>query len=627
MPKQFNWVPSSQGGSCQSTNLDCNWPIVGATGGVGATGATGVIGMTGLQGATGIQGLKGATGFGAQGPQGATGAIGQQGATGSGATGLTGASGATGLRGSTGFIGTTGATGPIGISPVITRRSFTLEGIWVGQKTFFYAPADVGWTVGSRIRAVADSAYPFDWVEGNVLGVSNSYVIVQVDKTQGAGQYNVWDIALSGDGGKGFTGSTGTIGSTGATGFQGASGINTIYAENNPIPPLSPVEGQRWVDTDTLQEYQWYSNTWVEVNSPNVGATGASPDVSSFVQKSGDTMIGKLVAPADANVSRLNIGNNIGSNVPTTTTNGDLWINDLNKLSYKSNSTNYFTAVTNTPNTFSFSTGIDVSNTTHALRVTQRGTGEAFRVEDETTPDATAFVISNAGRVGVGVTPDASVSLSVDTTGIKFGDGTIQTTASVAGATGLRGATGAGATGATGFIGATGATGLQGISGNIGSTGATGIQGISGNIGSTGATGIQGIQGIQGATGVQGIQGIQGATGIGTQGIQGATGVGATGVQGIQGIQGFQGATGPAGGGGTSVAGNVWTFTGNGSTATWTLTGNTTGPTNSALYLAAVDGILQAPANYTINNVSPRTITISTVPNGSSLVVVSLSNA
>jgi hypothetical protein len=76
-----------------------------------------------------------------------------------------------------------------------------------------------------------------------------------------------------------------------------------------------------------------------------------------------------------------------------------------------------------------------------------------------------------------------------------------------------------------------------------------------------------------------------------------------------------------------SVAGSVWTFTGNGSTATWTLTGNTTGPTNSALYLAAVDGILQAPANYTINNVSPRTITISTVPNGSSLVVVSLSNA
>jgi hypothetical protein len=63
------------------------------------------------------------------------------------------------------------------------------------------------------------------------------------------------------------------------------------------------------------------------------------------------------------------------------------------------------------------------------LRITQEGGGEAFRVEDGPTPDATAFVISNAGRVGVGVTPDASVALSVDTSGIKFGDGTIQTTA------------------------------------------------------------------------------------------------------------------------------------------------------------------------------------------------------
>ena len=44
------------------------------------------------------------------------------------------------------------------------------------------------------------------------------------------------------------------------------------------------------------------------------------------------------------------------------------------------------------------------------------------------------------------------------------------------------------------------------------------------------------------------------------------------------------------------------------------------------IYLVAIDGILQAPANYTINNVSPRTLSISTVPSGSSLIVVSLSN-
>jgi hypothetical protein len=57
------------------------------------------------------------------------------------------------------------------------------------------------------------------------------------------------------------------------------------------------------------------------------------------------------------------------------------------------------------------------------------------------------------------------------------------------------------------------------------------------------------------------------------------------------------------------------------------LTGNTSGSLISALYLVHVDGVVQAPANYIINNVSPRTLTISTVPTGSALVVVSLSTA
>lgn len=77
-------------------------------------------------------------------------------------------------------------------------------------------------------------------------------------------------------GATGTTGATGLQGSTGATGITGASGINTIYSDTNPSPPLSPVEGQRWVDTVTLIEYQWYDSTWVEVNAPNTGATGAT---------------------------------------------------------------------------------------------------------------------------------------------------------------------------------------------------------------------------------------------------------------------------------------------------------------------------------------------------------------
>jgi hypothetical protein len=73
----------------------------------------------------------------------------------------------------------------------------------------------------------------------------------------------------------GATGATG-IGASGATGLQGASGINTIYDDANPVPPLTPVEGQRWVDTETLIEYQWYDDVWVEVNAPQLGLTGAN---------------------------------------------------------------------------------------------------------------------------------------------------------------------------------------------------------------------------------------------------------------------------------------------------------------------------------------------------------------
>jgi hypothetical protein len=83
-------------------------------------------------------------------------------------------------------------------------------------------------------------------------------------------------------------------------------------------------------------------------------------------------------------------------------------------------------ARTSAENTFSAPQVISgVSNVT-MFRVTQLGGGEAFRVEDETSPDSTAFVINSTGKVGIGVAPDANVALSVNSSGIKFSDGSIQ---------------------------------------------------------------------------------------------------------------------------------------------------------------------------------------------------------
>lgn len=45
---------------------------------------------------------------------------------------------------------------------------------------------------------------------------------------------------------------------------------------------------------------------------------------------------------------------------------------------------------------------IDVSSTDDALRVTQRGTGAALRIEDSTSPDVTPFIVTNSGDMLVG---------------------------------------------------------------------------------------------------------------------------------------------------------------------------------------------------------------------------------
>jgi hypothetical protein len=87
-------------------------------------------------------------------------------------------------------------------------------------------------------------------------------------------------------------------------------------------------------------------------------------------------------------------------------------------------------AGTSTANTFSQPQIITGTSASAMLRVTQEGSGEAIRVEDSPTPDSTAFVVNKDGRVGVGIAPDATVGLSVDSTGIKFSNGSIQTVAS-----------------------------------------------------------------------------------------------------------------------------------------------------------------------------------------------------
>jgi hypothetical protein len=152
--------------------------------------------------------------------------------------------------------------------------------------------------------------------------------------------------------------------------------------------------------------------------------------LSGVVAKAGDTMTGKLNLPASTTATAgLNLGNGV---IPTTTIAGDVFSSGNNIFFKGTTGGPYIFAYKNDVNTFLvpqiISTTSPAGDSTPALRITQAGGGEAFRVEDS-SPDTTPFVISTAGKVGIGVTPDAAVALSVDTTGVKFGDGTIQTTA------------------------------------------------------------------------------------------------------------------------------------------------------------------------------------------------------
>ena len=123
---------------------------------------------------------------------------------------------------------------------------------------------------------------------------------------------------------------------------------------------------------------------------------------------------------------------------------------------------------------------------------------------------------------------------------------------------------------------------------------------------------IVSLNGIEGATGPQGTPGgATGATGIGATG---ATGIGATGA-------GSTGATGPVGPSFPS-GGLRWAYTGDGLQTIFNISGALT--TLATAYLVTIDGITQDSANYTITAGSPYKLTISTVPNGSFIVITSL---
>ena len=127
----------------------------------------------------------------------------------------------------------------------------------------------------------------------------------------------------------------------------------------------------------------------------------------------------------------LNIG--IGGTDTASNKSGDVWISTGGThLNYR-DATGAWRIVLTTNQTYTISAPqvIDTtSNTLPAMRITQKGTGNAFVVEDSTTPDSTPFIINAIGQTLIGRTtaPNSSVGLSV-ANGIHVESGTGTTTA------------------------------------------------------------------------------------------------------------------------------------------------------------------------------------------------------
>lgn len=454
----------------------------GATGLRGATGSTGIqgpAGATGLQGSTGI-GATGATGIGSTGPigpQGSTGMVGPRGATGLtgnvGATGI-GATGATGLQGATGdpggATGSTGATGPVGATGV------------AGQSASFYnyqadavntsgVPANgrILWNNLTQLSATTivlshidslgndiDVFFPLfktgdkfivqdqsnsnnfqTWeISATPTVVLNSYVTIPVTLITFGGtsqfadaQNLIFAIVSSGlvgaTGLQGSTGATGIAGNDGATGATGVAPANVVTTDTRQVitgekviqalyeststTPLTLGTGTKTLTIGT--GLSWSAGRQVRVKRTS-SISYMSGTVTSYDSATGIMVFNATISLGTGTFSDWTIFQESGTSVP-------------------------------------------------ALRITANDNSAVFLVEDSTNPDSTPFTISSTGRVGIGTTPDSSVCLALDSTGVKFNDGTIQTTASVTGATGATGVGSQGATGATG-LGATGATGATG---------------------------------------------------------------------------------------------------------------------------------------------------------------------
>lgn len=280
---------------------------------------------------------------------------------------------------------------------------------------------DLDYALTSLDNLKYDKSNPAGYIDGSALVgyATESWVQSQGYLTQqfnGGIVYNPINVYAQDTDTWGLNLSSGSISITGEPGFYGQSnigvspsGVSGSLAQFPDFPQFS-IGGQNGLIIVKN------SNTTI-VNDGILTYNGGEP----YARKDGATFTGKVntVAPTATNAG-LNIGSIDSTSILTNSVAGDVWIGRF-QMTYKNAQGNVvYGAATNLANVFGAPQIIDTTNSAPALRVTQKGTGNAIQVEDSTTPDATAFVVDQFGKVGVGTAPDATAAIRVDANGISF---------------------------------------------------------------------------------------------------------------------------------------------------------------------------------------------------------------
>jgi collagen type VII alpha len=260
----------------------------GDTGNTGAQGPKGDTGNTGAQGTQGVAGPKGDPGAASTvpGPQGNPGPQGDQGVQ--GPKGDTGNTGAQGPKGDTGNTGAQGPKGDTGTALTVLGNYPTLSAFTSANLT---GSAGDAWLILSTGTLMVWDTLTSAWFDAGDLQGPAGPVGAKGDTGEQGVPGPKGDTGEQGvqgplgpqgvpgvQGSKGDTGLTGTQGPKGDKGDTGEQGSQATFSITSATPPLNPINGQAWFNSDNGKSYTYYDSYWVETGSSLSGPQGPKGD-------------------------------------------------------------------------------------------------------------------------------------------------------------------------------------------------------------------------------------------------------------------------------------------------------------------------------------------------------------